>query len=83
MKKKPKSLVGRVVSDKMDKTVIIVVERLQQHRFYGKVIRHIKRYKAHDEDNDSRMGDLVRIEESRPLSKEKRWTVAEILERSK
>ncbi len=83
MKKKPKSLVGRVVSDKMDKTVIVAVERLQQHRFYGKVIRNVKRYKAHDEDNDSHMGDLVRIEESRPLSKEKRWTVAEILERSK
>ena len=83
MKKKPKSLVGRVVSDKMDKTVIVVVERLQQHRFYGKVIRKVKRYKAHDEDNDSHTGDLVRIEESRPLSKEKRWTVAEILERSK
>jgi len=74
-------LTGRVVSDKMDKTVVVKVERLQRHPLYKKVIKKIKKYKAHDEGNECRVGDVVRIVESRPLSKEKRWTVEEILER--
>jgi len=74
--------VGRVVSDKMDKTVVVVVERTKRHPLYHKVIKIRKRYKAHDPDNGCRMGDLVRIVESRPLSKEKRWAVETILERA-
>jgi small subunit ribosomal protein S17 len=75
-------MVGRVVSDKMDKTVVVAVETLKRHRLYGKTLRQVKRYMAHDENNASHTGDLVRIEESRPLSKEKRWIVVEILERA-
>ena len=82
MRKQPKSMIGRVVSDKMDKTVVVAVETLKRHRLYGKVLRSVKRYKAHDEDNASRNGDLVRIEETKPLSKEKRWIVTEIVERA-
>ena len=73
-------LVGRVVSDKMDKTIVVSVERLTRHPLFGKVIRHHKRYKAHDEGNACHVGDLVRIIESRPISKEKRWMVTDILE---
>ncbi|MCS7260318.1 MAG: 30S ribosomal protein S17 [Anaerolineae bacterium] len=75
-------LVGRVVSNKMDKTVVVSVETLKRHPLYGKVIRRRKRYKAHDEHNACQVGDLVRMIESRPLSKEKRWVVTEILERT-
>ena len=75
-----RTLVGRVVSDKMDKTVVVRVERLTRHPLYGKVIRHHKRYKAHDEENACKVGDLVRISESRPISREKRWMVTDILE---
>lgn len=82
MRERRRSMIGRVVSDKMDKTVVVAVETLKRHRLYGKTLRHIKRYKAHDEHNASHTGDLVRIEESRPLSKEKRWVVVEILERA-
>ncbi len=74
---------GRVVSDKMDKTVVVVVENLRRNPLYGKTIRVRKRYKAHDEEKACRVGDLVRIGESRPLSKEKRWVVEEIVERSR
>ncbi len=83
MKKQQKSMVGRVISDKMDKTVVVAVETLKRHRLYGKTMRSVKRYKAHNEENAGKSGDLVRIEETRPLSKEKRWTVVEILERAK
>jgi small subunit ribosomal protein S17 len=76
-------LTGHVVSDKMDKTVVVRVERLARHPRYGKVLRHTKKYKAHDEENACRVGDLVRIVESRPLSREKRWRVEEILDTSK
>lgn len=72
---------GVVVSDKMDKTVVVRVERLTRHPLYGKVIRRAKRFKAHDEKNECRVGDLVRIAECRPLSKEKTWRVVEILAR--
>lgn len=75
--------VGRVVSDKMDKTVVIAVERMMRHPLYGKTIRRTKKYKAHDEQNECRVGDLVELVETRPLSREKRWRVRRILERAK
>jgi len=74
-----KSMVGRVVSNKMDKTVVVVVERLARHPVYKKVVKLRKRFKAHDADNVCQMGDVVRIVESRPLSKEKCWVVEEIV----
>ncbi|MEJ2559892.1 MAG: 30S ribosomal protein S17 [Anaerolineae bacterium] len=77
-----KVLVGRVISDKMDKTLVVRVERLTRHPLYGKVIRHHKRYKVHDEENACRVGDLVRMIESQPISKEKRWVVTDILKRA-
>ena len=77
-----KELIGRVVSDKMDKTVVVLVERRLPHPLYKKVITKRKKYKAHDRNNACRVGDVVRIRESRPLSKEKRWVVVEILERA-
>jgi len=83
MKKRHRSMVGHVVSDKMEKTVVVAVETLKSHPMYGKTIRTVRKYKAHDAGNSSHTGDLVRIEESRPLSREKRWVVAEILERAK
>jgi len=75
-----KILVGRVTSDKMDKTVVVRVERLKRHPLYGKVVRLHKKYKAHDEQNSAKIGDMVKIIESRPISKEKRWALVEILE---
>lgn len=83
MKKQQRTLTGRVISDKMDKTVVVAVETLKRHRLYNKTLRTVKNYKAHNEDNASHDGDLVRIEETRPISKEKRWTVVEILERAR
>ncbi|MCS6858717.1 MAG: 30S ribosomal protein S17 [Abditibacteriales bacterium] len=74
---------GIVVSDKMDKTVVVAVQRLTRHPLYGRVIRITRKFKAHDEKNECRVGDRVRIVETRPLSKEKRWRVAEILEKVK
>ena len=82
VRERRKILIGRVVSNKMDKTVVVSVESLKRHPLYGKVIRRRKRYKAHDENNACQIGDLVRMIESRPLSKEKRWVVTEILERA-
>ncbi|MCL5014672.1 MAG: 30S ribosomal protein S17 [Firmicutes bacterium] len=72
---------GTVVSDKMNKTVVVAVESLVRHPIYGRTMRRTKRYKAHDEENECRTGDVVRIEETRPLSKEKRWRVIEIIRR--
>jgi len=83
MRGRRKILVGRVVGDKMNKTVVVRVESVKRHRLYGKIMRSYKRYKAHDEENASQVGDRVRMEESRPLSREKRWRVVEILERAK
>lgn len=82
MRENRKVLTGRVVSDKMQKTVVVEVKRTTRHRLYGKVITVSKRYKAHDEENACREGDLVRIVESRPISREKRWVVETILERA-
>ena len=79
MDKKRKSRLGRVVSNKMDKTVVVAVETRRHHPIYKKTVRKITRYKAHDEINECQPGDTVRLEETRPLSKEKRWRVAEIL----
>jgi len=80
MKGQRKRLTGRVTSDKMDKTVVVEVERLKRHRLYGKVLKRTKKYMAHDEENTCRIGDLVRIIESRPLSRRKHWVVEEIME---
>jgi small subunit ribosomal protein S17 len=74
--------VGQVVSDKMDKTVVVAVEQLVEHPLYKRRIRRTKRLKAHDADNACRVGDTVRVEETRPMSKEKRWRVVEILNRA-
>lgn len=82
MKEQRKQLVGWVSSNKMDKTVVVKVERTVRHRLYGKVLRQVKKYKAHDEQNECQIGDQVRILESRPVSREKRWRVVEILERA-
>ena len=81
MRERKKVLVGRVLSNRMDKTAIVVVERKQRHRLYGKVITMRKKYKAHDAENSCQIGDMVKMIESRPLSREKRWVVTEILER--
>jgi len=80
MKEQRKVLEGRVVSNRMMKTVVVVVERKTRHKLYGKVLTVRSRFKAHDEENKCQIGDLVRIIEARPLSHEKRWLVTEILE---
>jgi len=82
VKQQKRVLVGRVLSNKMDKTVVVEVERTARHRLYGKVIATRKKYKAHDEKNECQVGDRVSMIESRPMSREKRWLVTEILERA-
>lgn len=77
-----KTRIGKVVSDKMDKTVVVLVETRVRHPLYGRTVTRSKRFKAHDETNACKMGDKVRIMETRPLSKEKRWRVAEVLARA-
>lgn len=74
---------GTVVSDKMDKTIVVRVETVKQHPLYKKTIKTSKKYKAHDENNEAKVGDVVKIMETRPLSKEKRWRLVEIVERAK
>ncbi|MDF5712407.1 MAG: 30S ribosomal protein S17 [Rhizonema sp. NSF051] len=74
-----KERVGLVVSDKMQKTVVVAIENRAPHPKYGKIVVKTQRYKVHDEDNQCKIGDRVRIEETRPLSKTKRWTLKEIL----
>jgi small subunit ribosomal protein S17 len=78
-----KTRVGRVVSDKMQKTVVVVIERRVPHPVYGKMVTYTKKLKAHDEQNSAKIGDLVRIAETRPLSKDKRWRLVEIVERAR
>ena len=78
-----KTRVGMVVSDKMQKTVVVSIERRVQHPVYGKMVRRTKKLKAHDEQNQAKTGDTVRIMETRPLSKDKRWRVVEIIERAR
>ncbi len=81
MRGRRKVFIGTVVSDKMDKTVVVKVERTFRHPVYGKVVKSHKKFYAHDEDNRCKIGDVVKIMETRPLSKLKRWRVVEILER--
>ena len=79
MERQYKTKVGRVVSDKMDKTVVVAVETFKRHPLYKKAVRRTIKYKAHDGKNECQLGNIVRIAETRPLSKEKRWRVAEIM----
>lgn len=81
MRERRKVMVGRVVSDKMTKTVVVEVEERRSHPLYGKVVTQARRFKAHNEDPLAKRGDLVKIIESRPLSREKRWRVSEIVQR--
>ena len=78
-----KTRIGRVVSDKMDKTVVVAVESNIKHPLYGKIIKRTYKLKAHDENNECGIGDRVRVMETRPLSKEKRWRLVSILEKAK
>ena len=78
-----KTRVGRVVSDKMDKTVVVAVEDSYKHPKYGKIMRRTFKLKAHDENNECGIGDTVKVMETRPLSKDKRWRVVEIVEKAK
>jgi small subunit ribosomal protein S17 len=83
MREQRKRLVGVVTSDKMDKTVTVAVTTSKRHPVYGKVLRRVKKYKAHDEANECRLGDRVQIIESKPISRHKRFTVISIVERAK
>ena len=78
-----KTLVGIVTSDKMDKTVVVTVEDFVRHSLYGKAVKRTKKIKAHDENNECEIGDKVRIMETRPLSKDKRWRMVQIIEKAK
>jgi len=78
-----RSVTGRVVSDKMDKTVTVLVERSVKHPLYGKIVRRSNKFHAHDEANECREGDLVTIVESRPLSRTKTWSVSKIVEKAR
>ena len=78
-----KTRIGRVVSDKMQKTIVVAIERRVAHPVYGKMVTHTKNLKAHDEENTAKAGDLVRIAETRPLSKDKRWRLVEVVERAR
>jgi small subunit ribosomal protein S17 len=73
---------GRVVSNKMDKTIVVAIESLVRHPLYGKTVKHTKKFKAHDEENACHIGDVVKVMETKPLSKDKRWRVIEIVERA-
>ena len=81
MREQRKQLVGVVTSDKMDKTIVVAVSTTSRHPIYGKVVSRVKKYKAHDENNESRVGDRVLIIESRPYSREKRFALVSVLER--
>ena len=82
-KSRKRTLEGVVVSDKMDKTVVVAVQRRTPHPLYGRVMRRTSKYKAHDETNDCHQGDRVSIEECRPMSKDKCWRVVTVLERAR
>ena len=77
-----KTQIGKVVSDKMDKTIVVAVETYKKHSLYHKRIKYTKKFKAHDENNEAHIGDTVKIMETRPLSKEKRWRLVEIVEKA-
>ena len=78
-----KTKVGKVVSDKMDKTVVVAVEDIEQHSLYKKAVKKTVKFKAHDENNEAHVGDIVSLMETRPLSKDKRWRVVEIFEKAR
>ena len=78
-----KTKVGFVVSDKMDKTIVVAVEDFVRHSLYGKSVKRTKKFKAHDENNECKIGDKVRIMETRPLSKDKRWRLVSVIEKVK
>ncbi|MCY6371550.1 30S ribosomal protein S17 [Clostridium ganghwense] len=78
-----KTRIGKVVSDKMDKTIVVAVEDKVRHPLYGKTMNRTKKFKAHDENNEARQNDRVMIMETRPLSKDKRWRLVEIVEKAK
>jgi len=78
-----KTRVGIVTSDKMDKTIVVTIRSRYKHPLYGKIISHTKKFKAHDEENACGIGDTVRIMETRPLSRDKRWRLIEIIEKAK
>ncbi len=78
-----KERIGTVVSDKMDKSIVVVVERKMKHPIYGKYVKKSKRFVAHDEQNDGNVGDTVKIMETKPMSKSKRWRLTQIIERAK
>jgi small subunit ribosomal protein S17 len=75
--------VGKVVSDRMDKTIVVSIERLVKHAEYGRYVRRRQKFKVHDEKNECRIGDVVRFMETRPMSKDKRWRFVEVVERAK
>jgi small subunit ribosomal protein S17 len=78
-----KTKIGRVVSDKMEKTIVVAIEELKQHELYKKAVKRTVKFKAHDENNEAHVGDKVSIMETRPLSKDKRWRLVEIVEKAK
>ncbi|MBR3437776.1 MAG: 30S ribosomal protein S17 [Lachnospiraceae bacterium] len=78
-----KTRVGKVISDKMDKTIVVAIEDHVRHPLYGKIVKKTYKLKAHDEENTCGIGDTVRVMETRPLSKDKRWRLVEIIERAK
>ena len=78
-----KTRIGKVVSDKMDKTIVVAIEELEQHKLYKKSVKRTVKFKAHDENNEAQTGDRVQIMETRPLSKEKRWRLVKIVEKVK
>lgn len=78
-----KELIGVITSDKREKTITIQVERRVKHPLYGKIMKHTKKFSAHDEKNEGKVGDTVKVSETRPLSKTKRWRLVEILEKAK
>ncbi|MFB9276825.1 30S ribosomal protein S17 [Cohnella cellulosilytica] len=77
-----KEQIGKVVSDKMDKTIVVAVETYKKHSLYHKRIKYTKKFKAHDENNEAQIGDTVKIMETRPLSKDKRWRLVEVVEKA-
>ncbi len=78
-----KTRVGKVVSDKMDKTIVVAIENHVKHPLYGKIVKRTYKLKAHDEENTCNIGDTVKVMETRPLSKDKRWRLVEVVERAK
>jgi small subunit ribosomal protein S17 len=83
MREQRKRLIGTVISDKMDKTIVVAVETTRRHKLYGKVITLVKKYKAHDEHNEAQVGDRVQIIESRPISRHKRYSLVAVLEKAR